>query len=109
MLMLLLLGLIKLPIAALMLWMPFRNDEAIWATGAAGSSDEDGGSGTLPADRPDLGPRSPLSDRPLPRPQGRTAHRAVPRHRGPHGAPPPPSPRRVRTVSPKVPRVKQPR
>jgi hypothetical protein len=72
----LLAALIKLPIAGLMLWLPFRNDEAMRAPEPPDSPDEDGGSKTLPRD-PSL-PRSP--------------------RRGPHGTPPPPAPPRVRTA-----------
>ena len=47
-----LLGLVKLPVAALMLWIPFRNDQAMSATAAAdadgaGGSEDDGGSMAL--------------------------------------------------------------
>jgi hypothetical protein len=80
-----LLGLIKLPFVGLMLWMPFRNDEAMRApeaTDAPDSSDEDGGSHTLGA-----GPRDPHPRMPLPR---------SPR-RDPHGSPALPAPARVRT------------
>ena len=49
---LLLLGLIKLPIAGLMLWLPFRNDEAMRAPRSCPeSSDEDGGRRRCPAVR----------------------------------------------------------
>jgi hypothetical protein len=85
-LLILLFGLIKLPIAALMLWIPFRNDAAMNASDPPDRSDDDGGSRALPA--------GPLDPRPLPSgpfPRG-------PR-RGPHGTPPPPSPRRVRIAS----------
>jgi hypothetical protein len=77
-------ALIKLPIAALMLWIPFRNDEAMLARdadGASDSSEEDGGSKALPAGPLDPHPRAPLPRRP---------------RRGPHGSPSPPSPPRVR-------------
>ena len=83
-----LLGLVKLPVAALMLWIPFREDRAMIATTDAaqadGSSDseDDGGSMALPASPLDPHPRTP---------------RPRPRHRGPHGSnPPPSSPRRIR-------------
>ena len=46
---LLLLGVVKLPIAALMLWLPFHNDEALRGGEAAASSNEDGGSAAFPA------------------------------------------------------------
>jgi hypothetical protein len=82
-----LLGLLKLPIAALMLWIPFRNDQAMNAAGAPdadepGASEDDGGSVALPASPLDPHPQSP---------------RPHPRRRGPHGSDaPPPSPPRIR-------------
>jgi hypothetical protein len=75
-------GLIKLPIAALMLWIPFRYDESMRAPDASDSSEEDGGSRALPG-----GPLDPHPRGPLPR---------TPR-RGPHGSPSPPAPARVRS------------
>jgi hypothetical protein len=76
-------GLIKLPIAALMLWIPFRYDESMRApSDASDSSEEDGGSRALPG-----GPLDPHPHGPLPR---------KPR-RGPHGSPTPTPPARVRT------------
>jgi hypothetical protein len=76
-------GLIKLPIAALMLWIPFRYDESMRSPAdASDSSEEDGGSKALPG-----GPLDPHPHDPLPR---------KPR-RGPHGSPPPTPPPRVRT------------
>lgn len=79
---LLLAALIKIPLAALMLWIPFRNDQAATVAEGPDSSEDDGGSKTLPG-----GPRDPHPRAPLPR---------WPR-RGPHGAPAPPAPPRVRT------------
>jgi hypothetical protein len=79
---LLLAGLIKLPIAALMLWIPFRYDEATRPVDVSDSSEEDGGSKALPG-----GPLNPHPRGPLPR---------KPRRGGPHGWPSPPSPPRVR-------------
>jgi hypothetical protein len=82
-----LLGLVKLPVAALMLWLPFRNDQAMIAgesapeTDAPGDSEDDGGSIALGASPVDPHPRSPL-----PRP----------RRRGPHGSGAPSAPRRIR-------------
>lgn len=76
---LLLAGLIKLPIAALMLWIPFRYDESQVVPDVSDSSEEDGGSKALPG-----GPLNPHPRGPLPR---------SPR-RGPHGNPS--SPPRVR-------------
>jgi hypothetical protein len=73
---------IKLPIVALMLWIPFRNDEAMSAPDTPGSSEEDGGSKALPG-----GPLNPHPRPPLPR---------WPR-RGPHGSPSSAAPRRVRS------------
>ena len=74
-------GLLKIPLAALMLWIPFRYDESLRAPENPDSSDEDGGSKALPGGPLDPHPR-------MPRPR-------LPR-RGPHGSPAPPSPRRVR-------------
>ena len=84
-----LMGLIKLPIAALMLWIPFRDDTALNASEPPEQSDDDGGIRVLPA-----GPLGPHPRRPLP--SGRFPR--SPR-RGPHGSQPPPSPRRIRTVA----------
>lgn len=77
----LLAGLIKLPIAALMLWIPFRYDEANQAQDVSDSSEEDGGSKALPAGPLNPHPRSPLPRNP---------------RRGPHGSPSPSAPPRVR-------------
>jgi hypothetical protein len=78
---LLLAGLIKLPIAALMLWIPFRYDESQIVSDPSDSSEEDGGSKALPAGPLNPHPRTPLPRRP---------------RRGPHGSPSPASPPRVR-------------
>jgi hypothetical protein len=75
-------ALIKLPIAGLLLWIPFREDEAMKSRDVPDSSEEDGGSKALPG-----GPLDPHPHGPLPR---------KPR-RGPHGSPSPPAPGRVRT------------
>lgn len=83
-----LIGLIKLPIAALMLWFPFHDDAALSAE-QSDRSDDEGGSHATPAGPLDPRPRRPLPSGPFPR---------RPR-RGPHGSPPPPSPRRVRSAS----------
>jgi hypothetical protein len=80
---LLLAAVIKLPIAALMLWLPFRYDEAARQPDVSDSSEEDGGSLALPGGPLDPHPRIPSPRRP---------------RRGPHGSPSPPSPRRVRTT-----------
>jgi hypothetical protein len=82
-----LLALIKLPIAALMLWIPFRNDAAMNASGPPGQSDDDGGTRATPAGPLDPRPRRPLPSGPRPR---------SPR-RGPHGGLRASPPRRVRT------------
>jgi hypothetical protein len=82
---LVLIGLLKLLLVGLMIWMPFRHDEAMRAPearDAPDSSEEDGGSHTLPA-----GPRDPHPRMPLPH---------SPR-RDPHGSPALPAPARVRT------------
>jgi len=82
-----LLGLVKLPVAALMLWIPFRDDQAMGVGVSAeaegtGDSEDDGGSMALGASPLDPHPRSP---------------RPHPRRRGPHGSGTPyPSPRRIR-------------
>jgi len=73
---------IKLPIAGLMLWMPFRHDEAAIPDEAPDSSEDDGGSKALPGGPLDPHPRGPLPRWP---------------RRGPHGSPTPSSPPRVRT------------
>jgi hypothetical protein len=78
-----LLGLIKLPIAALMFWIPFREDEAMRSTEAPSSSEDDGGSRVLPG-----GPLDPHPHRPGIGPR--------PRRRGPHGDTAPGAPGRVR-------------
>src|ERR1700689_203882 len=78
---LLLAALIKLPLAGLMLWIPYRYDESARSPEASDSSEEDGGSKALPG-----GPLNPHPRTPLPR---------KPR-RGPHGSPSLPAPARVR-------------
>jgi hypothetical protein len=80
--MVLLAALIKLPIAGLLLWIPFRYDESMSAPEAQDSSEEDGGSKALPGGPTDPHPRAPLPRSP---------------RRGPHGGSPPPAPKRVRT------------
>src|ERR1700739_1513912 len=88
-LMIALLGLLKICVASLMLWGPYRNDRRMIDTGRTaaetdeqGASEDDGGSMALPASPLDPRPRSP---------------RPRPRRRGPHGSDPaPPSPARVR-------------
>ena len=85
-------GLIKLPIALFMLWIPFRTDESLVALPESNeneSSDEDdGGSKTLPGF-----PRRPSPHRPHPRP---SRHGPRGPRRGPHGAPSPAAPARSR-------------
>jgi hypothetical protein len=86
--------LIKLPIAALLLWIPFRSDAALESPPAAepDSGEDDGGSKTLPGSfRHHRRPRGPL-------------HGRGPR-RGPHGGgvgrptpSPASSPARIRTA-----------
>jgi len=80
-------AMLKLPIAGLMLWIPYRNDRALNVSGTddadeTGASEDEGGSTALPASPIDPHPQSP---------------RPHPRRRGPHGSDPtPPSPPRVR-------------
>lgn len=76
-------GLIKLCVASLMLWLPFRSDAAMSAleSDSRADVDEDGGSKTLPSSPIEPHPRRPLPPRP---------------RRGPHGSSSPPSPARVR-------------
>jgi hypothetical protein len=81
--MVLLAAMIKLPIAALLLWIPFRYDESMHTPEGQDSSEEDGGSKALPAGPVDPHPRSPLPRTP---------------RRGPHGDPSPSSPPRIRTT-----------
>jgi len=89
-----LLALIKLPIAGLLLWMPFRADTPVGESDDS-SSQDDGGTKTLPGGRSD-GRRHPRG--PLPR---------APR-RGPHGTVPPPPPERARPVRARGRRVSDP-
>jgi hypothetical protein len=88
--MVLLAALIKLPIAALLLWIPFRYDESMNAPEAQDSSEEDGGSKAMPGGPLDPHPRTPLPRSP---------------RRGPHGDPSTPAPPRVRTTVRSVRRV----
>lgn len=83
-LLLTMLGLIKLVVASLMLWLPFRSDSAMSALedhAGADSDDGEGGSKTLTGSGSDSHPRLPLMNGP---------------RRGPHGSPAAPSPARVR-------------
>ncbi|HEY5192568.1 MAG TPA: hypothetical protein VIJ39_01690 [Solirubrobacteraceae bacterium] len=82
--------LIKLVIASLMLWLPYRSDSAMSALGDQSESDsgeDEGGSKALPGSPAEPHPRLPLPHRP---------------RRGPHGSPSAPSPSRVRTRSRRV-------
>jgi hypothetical protein len=93
MLVVVLLGLIKLPIAGLLLWLPFREDESMRAV-ERGPSEEDGGSRALPASPTDPRPRRPIGGRRPPRRPGGDRAAASGRRRDPH--PPPLVGRRVR-------------
>ncbi len=73
-------GLLKLPMIGLLLWMPFRADDAVAAV--ADSPPDDGGSRTLPQPPRGRHPREPLPRNP---------------RRGPHGGARAPAPQRVRT------------
>jgi hypothetical protein len=81
-------GLIKMPIALLMIWVPMHNDravsEGVLEDGEGSSGEDEGGSKTRPGD-----PRRPHPCRPLRGPQR-------PRRGGPHGAPAPSPPARTR-------------
>jgi hypothetical protein len=79
-----LIGLIKLLMASLMLWLPFRSDAAMSALNDENRAepDDEGGSKTLPGTPSEPHPKLPGPHRP---------------RRGPHGSPSPPSPARVRT------------
>lgn len=76
-----LLGVLKIPAAALLLWLPFRSDSAAEDEDDAGEAPEDGDGGIEASPQPPRGPhpRSPIG---------------WPRKRGPHGSPS--SPARVR-------------
>ncbi|MGH2879333.1 MAG: hypothetical protein ACRDK4_07005 [Solirubrobacteraceae bacterium] len=80
------LALVKLAVASMMLWLPFRTDSAVIATEDPpredSNDDEDGGTKVLREETPDPHPRQPRPRRP---------------RRGPHGSPSPGAPRRVRT------------
>ena len=76
-------ALVKIPLAGLMLWVPYHNDQALNTPDASDSSEEDGGSKALPGGPLDPHPRAPRPRRP---------------RRGPHGSPSPSSPPRVRRV-----------
>ena len=88
-LLLALMGLFKLVVASLMLWIPFRRDSAMMALAEEdGSEGEDeGGTKTLPGSPREPHPRLPLAPRP---------------RRGPHGSPASPSPARVRKRTSRV-------
>jgi hypothetical protein len=87
-LLLALIVLIKLVVASLMLWLPFRSDLAMSALddqrpadSDSESGEGDGGSKTLPVSPVEPHPRRPIPHRP---------------RRGPHGSPTASSPARVR-------------
>ncbi|MHB1538465.1 MAG: hypothetical protein ACYCUM_08105 [Solirubrobacteraceae bacterium] len=84
----LLLAVVKIPIAALLIWMPFRSDRAA----VAGEVDGEDGDAP-PSDEGGGGSRKPQSPPRGPHPRSPRRRR---RGRGPHGTPP--SPRRVRVV-----------
>jgi hypothetical protein len=77
-----LVGLLKVPLVALLLWLPFR-DDPLPADLPDSSSQDDGGSKVPPDPRRPRHPRSPLPR--LPR-------------RGPHGGTPVAKPARIRPV-----------
>jgi hypothetical protein len=51
---------IKIPLLGMMLWMPFRNDRNEGLPSDTDSSEQDGGSKTIPTDPRDPHPRRPL-------------------------------------------------
>jgi len=79
---LLLFTLIKLPLAGLFLWIPYRYDESMAEPEASDSSEEDGGTKALPGGPRNPHPRSPRPPKP---------------RRGPHGSPRAAPPARIRT------------
>jgi hypothetical protein len=81
-----LIGFIKLVVAALMLWLPFRWDTAMYAVDdePRSGSDDEGGSRVPQGTRAEPHPKLPRPHRP---------------RRGPHGSPSPLPPARVRTVT----------
>lgn len=81
------LGLVKLVVASLMLWLPFRYDAAMMAVDDEPRSDDEGGSKVSTGAPADPHPRLPLPRKP---------------RRGPHGSSSPPSPARVRTSARRV-------
>ncbi|HWX75513.1 MAG TPA: hypothetical protein VNZ05_09410 [Solirubrobacteraceae bacterium] len=91
-------GLIKLPLAALMLWLPMRNDAAMAVPDTGESSDEDGGSRTPPRDPHHPRPRWPSPPRSRGPEHGRRSSKAgvVARRRDCHGMRLPGAPPRVR-------------
>lgn len=75
-------GLVKIPMVGLLLWMPFRSDDALADISPPPSPPEDGGSRTLPQPPRGRHPREPLPRNP---------------RRGPHGGVRVPAPQRART------------
>ncbi|HTB49846.1 MAG TPA: hypothetical protein VK701_02630 [Solirubrobacteraceae bacterium] len=87
-----LIGLVKLVIASLMVWIPIRSDSAMNVLEDQGppesdTGEDEGGSKTRVGSPAGPHPRLPLPHRP---------------RRGPHGSPSAPSPPRVRTPSRRV-------
>jgi hypothetical protein len=84
-----LMGLFKLVVASLMLWIPFRADSAMVSLVDEDDSEgeDEGGAKTLQGAPKEPHPRRPLSPRP---------------RRGPHGSPALPSPARVRRRASRV-------
>jgi hypothetical protein len=80
------LALVKLVVASMMLWLPFRTDSAVIAVDDPPRNDsndeEDGGTKVSSEECSEPHPRQPRPRRP---------------RRGPHGSPSPEAPRRVRT------------
>lgn len=89
-----LLAVIKIPLLAFMLWLPFRDDAAAANQTPDDSSDDDGGTKTRPGGPHDRHPRSPHTNGPY-----------WPRRPG-HGGGPLPSPDRIRSPLVRVRRVR---
>jgi hypothetical protein len=80
----LLFALIKIPLLAFMLWLPFRGDDNTYEPGPADVSEDDGGIKAPGGGSGENHPRRPQRHGPRPR-------------RGPHGGAPAPSPERMRS------------
>jgi hypothetical protein len=99
-----LLAVIKLVVAALMMWLPFRDDFAMHVDAPVQAADDEGGSPATPAgplDPRPQGPRGPFRPAsPRPGSRARPTRRGASRpRRGSPGCAPSPTPARPRTRS----------